>query len=678
MPVIDVNKLPSGEGLPDIADLPGTNVSLPVNHKAMFDFLYWCYKRHDAWRKRRAGIPRTESSDDPIISLKKSGNVVRELDDGSTFIKAIVREGKQDVEEIFFRIMFYAIWSSNANTYRHFEQELRHPPDLESFQDLARYDQILLDFRRANPKTKIYGGHSQNVPPVTLFGFTKLTALNHLRLLKVMVDIKLGQRLLDCEYLEDAAIVLKTVPTMGPYIGLCALLNLSQCDLFSWKEGGWASAGPGAVVTLRYIYGSGMPDYGTNFDLQVAGMRWIRNNQDLYWDALGIAKEDQPQCPVGASNFRWDDHGYAAPVSRGGKALRVLDIENGACHFKRYRDRRAAGRIVWPEDHKDSPHHEFYKVEEDDSSDSEADELEDLDSERHLADESALNGVNTPAVSVPIDSVAKIEETADLIGASPADSAAEPAIKTENHSEPMTGVRPLTAANLPSSSSPTPSSSHEDEEHYTSCESGASSPLTSRASTPDLRDREIYEVEKIIDKKGHLFRIRWKGWAPEWDEWRTEEDLADCPDILDEYDDYQYRVKSAIRKSQEEAKATRRARGEPGRDVTLVRPQRPKKRVADKEVKKRSPSPTIMQMSQRLKREKSSVEEVKPLIEVPSVPGGIRRLRAGEKSEDNIEVIDLCSSGSESEDKDIPMQVKSIRRGPKRKTQIQARTVRVR
>lgn len=101
MPVIDLKKLPSGEGLPDIADLPGCNVSLPVNHKHLFDFLFWCYKRHDAWRKRRAGVPREQSSDDPIIALKKSGNVVRELDEGSTFIKSIVREGKQDAEEIF-------------------------------------------------------------------------------------------------------------------------------------------------------------------------------------------------------------------------------------------------------------------------------------------------------------------------------------------------------------------------------------------------------------------------------------------------------------------------------------------------------------------------------------------------------------------------------------------------
>ena len=46
-------------------------------------------------------MPREESSDDPIIALKKSGNVVRELDEGSTFIKNIVREGKQDLQEIF-------------------------------------------------------------------------------------------------------------------------------------------------------------------------------------------------------------------------------------------------------------------------------------------------------------------------------------------------------------------------------------------------------------------------------------------------------------------------------------------------------------------------------------------------------------------------------------------------
>lgn len=484
--------------------------------------------------------------------------------------------------------MFYSIWSSNANTYRHFASELGHPPDIDSIQDIAKYDDILINFRRANPKTKIYGGHSQNVPPVTIFGFQKLTALNHLRLLRVMTDVKLGQRLLNCEYLEDAAIVLKTIPTMGPYIGLCALLNLSQCELFSWKEGGWASAGPGAVHTLKYIFGDGMSDYGTNFDLQVAGMQWIRNNQDLYWDALGISKEDRPQCPVGASNFKWDDHGYAAPVSRGGKALRVLDIENGACHFKRYRDRRAAGRIKWPTDHQDAPQQtDGSEVKDDPESEDELDELDDLDSERHRADDDAQAVVT---------------------------SAADTRVKYE--------VADDEEKNTPPTSS---SSTSDSPDRFQSFDSAASSPLTSRSSTPDLRDRDIYEVEKIIDKKGHLYRIRWKGWAPEWDEWRTEDDLADCPEILDEYDEYQYKVKAAIRKLQVEAKTARQERGEKGRAVPLIRVQKLKKRVQEN-MKKRSPSPTVDEpVTQRVKVDLD--EDTKRILAtLPRSPGGVRRI----------------------------------------------------
>lgn len=541
--------------------------------------------------------------------------------------------------------MFYSIWLSNANTYRHFTEELGHPPDLDSFQDLSRYDDILLRFRRANPKQKIYGGHSQNVPPVTIFGFSKLTALNHLRLLRVMTDVNLGQRLVDCEYLEDAATTLKTIPTMGPYIGLCALLNLSQCDLFSWKEGGWASAGPGTVNTLKYIFGDGMSDYGQNFDLQVAGMQWIRNNQDLYWDKLGIAKEDQPQCPVGASNFKWDIHGYAAPVSKGGKALRVLDIENGACHFKRYRDRRAAGRIVWPSDRQDVPHQEFsLKADDDgDASDSDAeaygtpvgDADADMDSERHRSDNTAIK-----AEDGELDAA---ELSRRLLSSSPSSNSES---KSSSSASPSTSGTDQSLALASTSSN----------------SSTASSPLTSRASTPDYRDPGTYEVEKIVDKKNNLFRIRWKGWAPEWDEWFTERDLADCPDILDEYDEFQYTVKAAIRRLQEEAKATRRQRREQGREITLVQVPRPRKRVTPnlKRSRTRSSSPTSLELD----------EETKLILEsIPSVPGGIRRLPIPlVKEEPDIEIIDLVSSDEEEDVKPRISQHTTRRDAPLNKT----------
>ena len=56
-------------------------------------------------------------------------------------------------------------------------------------------------------------------------------------------------------------------------------------------------------------------------------------------------------------------------------------------------------------------------------------------------------------------------------------------------------------------------------------------------------ETDIYEVDRILDKriirKGRGFstqyRIHWKGWGPEHNQWYSVRDLQDCAELIEEY-----------------------------------------------------------------------------------------------------------------------------------------------
>ncbi|KAK0106298.1 hypothetical protein ONS96_003937 [Cadophora gregata f. sp. sojae] len=54
-------------------------------------------------------------------------------------------------------------------------------------------------------------------------------------------------------------------------------------------------------------------------------------------------------------------------------------------------------------------------------------------------------------------------------------------------------------------------------------------------------DEEQWEVESIVGKRPTksgkpLYRARWKGYSPEWDEWMTTKDLENCKELIEEYE----------------------------------------------------------------------------------------------------------------------------------------------
>jgi hypothetical protein len=74
-------------------------------------------------------------------------------------------------------------------------------------------------------------------------------------------------------------------------------------------------------------------------------------------------------------------------------------------------------------------------------------------------------------------------------------------------------------------------------------QSNLDKPITilTQAKRPRQRARRSYEVERVIDKKASptgviRYLVRWKGYGPEFDEWKTASAMAKAKDLVEEYE----------------------------------------------------------------------------------------------------------------------------------------------
>ena len=53
----------------------------------------------------------------------------------------------------------------------------------------------------------------------------------------------------------------------------------------------------------------------------------------------------------------------------------------------------------------------------------------------------------------------------------------------------------------------------------------------------DTNTHKSWEVERIVDKQGDRYLVRWKGWGPQHDQWRTKAQLGKASELVSEYED---------------------------------------------------------------------------------------------------------------------------------------------
>lgn len=67
------------------------------------------------------------------------------------------------------------------------------------------------------------------------------------------------------------------------------------------------------------------------------------------------------------------------------------------------------------------------------------------------------------------------------------------------------------------------------------------SPDTPLSDTPVASEEEEWEIEKLVARRPtrsgkYIYQASWKGWGPEWDEWKTARELRHAQGLVDEYE----------------------------------------------------------------------------------------------------------------------------------------------
>ncbi|CAO1626682.1 unnamed protein product [Parajaminaea phylloscopi] len=295
---------------------PYPPIETNVDETILYALFRYCAERHHIYHRKEAGLEGKELSSDPLFVRGRYGNVFRQLDRGSAFVRThVIAHGDAALEEVCFRVFLYCVFSNN-DTYTRWERELGQVPSLANF-NLARYTAILDPVVAKGGR--IYASSFQLVPPTSVFGAMSGHAAS-LRLVKLMLDVELGQRIAKCKYLVDASALVQAIPTLGGFLSLNLLCYLNDSEHVNLDCDVFASCGPGARATLRKIFGSCI----NSVAMEEAALRWLEENQWDCWERIG---EKPPVCP-----------GLPRP------GMRVLDFENALCwHHKYMRAQRQAG-----------------------------------------------------------------------------------------------------------------------------------------------------------------------------------------------------------------------------------------------------------------------------------------------------------------------------------------------
>ncbi|KAI0044558.1 hypothetical protein FA95DRAFT_1496875 [Auriscalpium vulgare] len=276
---------------------------LPIS-PVLDTFFLWTAERHSIHQKRVAGEswPWTE---DPIFQQHAFTNVFRIFDRTTQYIlRHVVHEGDPDLHETCFRVILFRFFC-RISTWELLVARLG-TPTWRNF-DLDAYEAVLrVEYDSQRP---LYGtAYIMPAPP--LGGATNFA--NHLRLLKLMMDVDLPGQLAGLSEMSDAFERIALFPSMGDFLAFQLLLDLNMIPQISYPED-WAICGPGADACLRKIFGPGVVGHFGE------ALKWLHDTQQRHFARLGIAPERRPRV-----------HCSAPP------GLSLVDLEHSLCETDVY------------------------------------------------------------------------------------------------------------------------------------------------------------------------------------------------------------------------------------------------------------------------------------------------------------------------------------------------------
>jgi hypothetical protein len=272
-----------------------------VRTTPVFD-TYWRFaaERQGVYEARVAGRVGPWTAD-PILRRHRFTNCFRAADRVSQFvIRDVAYAGDQTLEEIVFRVLLFKLFNK-ISTW----QLLRHEIGELSWSgfDEGAYDRVLSSaFARGE---RLYSA-AYVIPPPRLGGSRKHT--NHLRLLQVMMESGLPERLARCTSLQAAFEALRAYPALGDFLAYQFVIDINYSSALNFDEMEFVVAGPGARDGIRKCFGREAAG------IEAAVIAYMAEHQREHFDRLGLV--------FGGL--------------RGRRSLHLVDCQNLFCEVDKY------------------------------------------------------------------------------------------------------------------------------------------------------------------------------------------------------------------------------------------------------------------------------------------------------------------------------------------------------
>jgi hypothetical protein len=210
---------------------------------------YWRFasERQRIFRARLRGVlpPLT---DDPVLARFKFTNAYRASDRTSQYlIRNVIYDRSRPFQEVFARVILFKFfnrietWELLCDAVGDIDVATVMSGDLEH---------VLQEAMKQGEK--IYSA-AYIIPSAGQFG-SRRKHVNHLRLLRAMLKDHAEERILDAPTLAQAFEVLRSYPSIGPFLGYQLAIDLNYTSHLQHGEDDYVVPGPGAYEGLEKCF----------------------------------------------------------------------------------------------------------------------------------------------------------------------------------------------------------------------------------------------------------------------------------------------------------------------------------------------------------------------------------------------------------------------------------------
>lgn len=237
---------------------------------------YWRFaaQRQAVYEARVAGAPGPWT-DDPIIARHRFTNCFRAADRVSQYlIRKVVYTGDQRFDEVFLRTMLFKLFN-RIETWELMVENFGVPTlatfDVDGFADLLS--------EHFEGGQRLYSA-AYVMPPPKLGASRKHT--NHLRLLSMMLEGRLPERLEQVSSMSEAFLRLKEWPAIGDFLAYQFLIDLNYSSGLEFSEMDFVVPGPGARDGIRKCFGRSAAG------IEAEVIRYMCDTQQEHFARLGL------------------------------------------------------------------------------------------------------------------------------------------------------------------------------------------------------------------------------------------------------------------------------------------------------------------------------------------------------------------------------------------------------